>query len=72
MLLPHHEALKDFVKDIASNLFNYINLNYEIKEDVTKLRLIIESYRSHRYYQIKVVLIRVILPLIPAILSGLT
>jgi Arc/MetJ-type ribon-helix-helix transcriptional regulator len=39
LLLTHHEVIKNFVKDLISELFTSMKINYELKEDITKLRL---------------------------------
>ncbi|WXG42133.1 MAG: ribbon-helix-helix protein, CopG family [Candidatus Freyarchaeum deiterrae] len=39
LLLTHHEVMKNFIKDLISELFTSMKINYELKEDITKLRL---------------------------------
>lgn len=39
LLLTHHEAMKNFIKDIISELFTSMKVKYDLKEDITKLRL---------------------------------
>lgn len=39
LLLTHHEVMKSFVRDLISEIFNSMEIRYDLREDVTKLRL---------------------------------
>lgn len=39
ILLTHHEAMRRFTKDLITEIFTHMKVNYDLKENITKLRL---------------------------------